>query len=273
MEFWNHIYEHFNPVAFDIGFIKVHWYGIMYVMALLSALFFAKWINRHDRMGIPEDVIDDYFIWVEVGVILGARLGYVLFYDPSGYYMDNPLQIFSPFDTNGNFTGISGMSYHGAVIGALLATYLFGRKYPVYLYKILDIAALGIPVGYVFGRIGNFLNQELVGSITTVPWGILVNGVMRHPSQLYEAFLEGFVIAMILYLFRFKKPFDGALIAWYGMLYGLARFIVEFYRMPDVQLGYVCCGMSMGQLMSVGMIIFFGIIYLVIKRATTSLRA
>lgn len=273
MEFWNHIYENFNPVAFDIGFIKVHWYGIMYVLALLSALFFSKWINRHDRIGIPEDIIDNYFIWVEIGVILGARLGYVLFYDPSGYYLSNPLQIFSPFDTNGNFTGISGMSYHGAVIGALIATYLFGRKYPTYLYKVLDIAALGIPVGYVFGRIGNFLNQELVGSITTVPWGILVNGVMRHPSQLYEAFAEGLVIAIILYIFRAKKPFDGVLIAWYGMLYGVMRFIVEFYRMPDSQLGYICCGMSMGQLMSLGMIIFFAIIYLVIKRNSKTLRA
>lgn len=273
MEFWNHIYENFNPVAFDVGFIKVHWYGIMYVLALLSALFFAKWINRHDRMGIPEDIIDNYFIWVEIGVILGARLGYVLFYDPSGYYLSNPLQIFSPFDTNGNFIGISGMSYHGAVIGALLATYLFGRKYPTYLYKVLDIAALGIPVGYVFGRIGNFLNQELVGSITTVPWGILVDGVMRHPSQLYEAFAEGIVIAIILYIFRAKKPFDGALIAWYGVLYGVMRFIVEFYRMPDSQLGYICCGMSMGQLMSLGMIIFFVAIFYIIKINSKTLRA
>jgi len=273
LEYWNHIYEHFNPVAFDIGFIKVHWYGIMYVLALLSALFFAKWINKHDKMGIPEDVIDNYFIWVEIGVVLGARLGYVLFYDPSGYYLSNPIQIFSPFDTNGHFTGISGMSYHGAVVGALISTYLFGRKYPQYLYKILDISALGIPVGYVFGRIGNFLNQELVGGITNVKWGIYVDGVMRHPSQLYEAILEGVIVAIILYIYRLRKSFNGELIAWYGMLYGVMRFIVEFFRMPDSQLGYVCCGMSMGQILSISMIIFFAIIYFFIKNHSKALRA
>ena len=98
MEFWNHIYEHFDPVALNLGFVKVHWYGIMYVLALISALWFEKWINRHDKIGVPENIIDNYFIWVEIGVILGARLGFVLFYDPSHYYLSHPLSIFSPFD-------------------------------------------------------------------------------------------------------------------------------------------------------------------------------
>ncbi len=267
MEYWNHIYAHFNPVALDIGFIKVHWYGIMYVLALVTALLFAKWINRHDNMGIPEETIDGYFIWVEIGVILGARLGYVLFYDPTFYYISNPWKIFSPFDAEGNFVGISGMSYHGAVVGAVLATYLYGRKHPQYISRLLDITALGIPVGYVFGRIGNFLNQELIGGITDVSWGIYVDGVLRHPSQLYEAFLEGVVIAVILFLLRHKKPFDGAMIGWYGMLYGMMRFIVEFFRMPDIQIGYVCCGwMSMGQVMSLAMILFFLGVYFVLKK-------
>ncbi len=266
MEFWNHIYEHFNPVALDLGIVKVHWYGIMYVLALISALWFAKWINGKDKIGVPENIIDNYFIWVEIGVILGARLGFVLFYDPSHYYLSHPLSIFSPFDEAGNFIGIRGMSYHGAVVGALIATIIYGMKNEKYLYKLLDISALGIPVGYVFGRIGNFLNQELVGNVTTVPWGIYVDGILRHPSQLYEAFLEGVVIAFILYIIRNKKPFDGSLIAIYGILYGLARFAVEFYRMPDVQLGIVCCGMSMGQIMSFSMIGLFAILYFALQR-------
>ncbi len=266
MEYWNHIYEHFNPVAFNLGFIQVHWYGIMYVLALITALWFAKWINRYDKMGIPNDVIDRYFIWVEIGVILGARLGFVLFYDPTYYYITHPWSIFSPFDADGNFVGISGMSYHGAVIGATVATMLFGINNREYLLKLLDITALGIPVGYIFGRIGNFLNQELVGDPTTVPWGIYVDGILRHPSQLYEAFLEGFVIAVILFVIRKKRPFDGSLIAIYGVLYGIARFIVEFFRMPDVQLGKVCCNMSMGQLMSLAMILFFIVLFFILKR-------
>ena len=266
MEYWNNIYEHFDPVAFHLGFINVHWYGIMYVSALVTALWFAKWINTHDGINVPESIIDNYFIWVEIGVILGARLGFVLFYDPSHYYIAHPLSIFSPFDESGNFIGIRGMSYHGAVAGALIATVLYGMKNEQYLYKLLDIMALGIPVGYVFGRIGNFLNQELVGNVTSVSWGIYVDGALRHPSQLYEAFLEGFVIALILLSIRKKKPFDGSLIAIYGMLYGVMRFIVEFYRMPDVQLGVVCCGMSMGQIMSLGMIAFFAVLYIVLMR-------
>lgn len=266
MEYWNHIYEHFDPVALNLGFINVYWYGIMYVLALVTALRFAKWINTYDKINVPENIIDNYFIWVEIGVILGARLGFVFFYDPSHYYISHPISIFSPFDEAGNFVGIRGMSYHGAVIGALIATVLYGLKNRQYVYKLLDISALGIPVGYVFGRIGNFLNQELVGNTTTVPWGIYVDGVLRHPSQLYEAFLEGIVIAVILFLIRNKKPFDSSLIAIYGILYGAMRFIVEFYRMPDIQLGIVYWGMSMGQIMSLVMIGLFGILFFILKR-------
>ena len=255
MNYWNHIYEHFNPIAVDLGFISVHWYGIMYVLALLSALWFAKYIIKKDKMDIDDTIVDSFFIWIEVGVILGARIGYILFYDPdTSYYLMHPWQIFNPF-INGEFVGIRGMSYHGAILGALIATALFGRKHPGVIFKLLDVVGLAVPVGYIFGRIGNFLNQELVGRATDVPWGIYVDGVLRHPSQLYEALLEGVVVALLIYLYRLHKQFDGELIALYGILYGIARFIAEFWREPDPQLGYICCGwMSMGQLMSLLMI-------------------
>jgi len=262
MEYWNHIYQHFNPIAFDLGFISVHWYGIMYILALFSALWFAKYIIKKDQMDIDDDLIDNFFIWIEVGVILGARIGYILFYDPNTIeYLIQPWQIFNPF-VDGEFVGIRGMSYHGAIIGVLISSFLFGRRHPNEIAKLLDVLGLAVPVGYIFGRIGNFLNQELVGKATDLPWGIFVDGVLRHPSQLYEAFMEGVVVATILYIYRKQKKFDGALSALYGMLYGMARFIAEFWREPDIQIGYLCCDwFSMGQLMSLVMIISSILLY------------
>ncbi len=262
MDFWNHIYQHFSPIAFKIFGISVHWYGIMYVLALLSALYIAKWLIKYDKLSITETQLDNYFIYVEIGVILGARLGYILFYDThTSYYLMHPWQIFNPF-LDGKFVGISGMSYHGAVIGFLLGTYLFAKKYKNDFWLLLDIVAIAIPFGYTFGRIGNFLNQRLIGRVTTEPWGIYVNGILRHPSQLYEAFLEGFLIFVILFLYRKHKRFNGELIILYGMLYSIARFIAEFYRQPDIQLGFICCGwVTMGQILSVIMFLISFLFY------------
>ena len=267
MEYWNHIYEHFNPIAFKLGFIPIHWYGIMYVLALLVSLWFAKWIIKKDNMRISEESIDSYFIWLEIGIILGARIWYILFYDPyTSYYLTQPWQIFNPFSPTGEFRGISGMSYHGAVVGAAIASYLYSLKHRDEIYKILDVVALAVPVGFVFGRIGNFLNQELVGRATDVPWGIYVNGVLRHPSQLYEGLLEGVLIASLIYIYRKRKTFDGELIGVYGLLYAAARFLAEFWREPDSQLGYLYGDwLTMGQLQSVVMMLCSVILYRFIK--------
>ncbi len=275
MEYWNHIYEHFNPVALDLGFISIHWYGIMYISALLTALWFAKWIAKRDNISISEEMLDNYFIWVEIGIILGARIWYILFYDPNtAYYLSHPWQIFNPFQ-NGEFVGIRGMSYHGAIVGASIASYFFARKHPGVIYKILDIVALAVPVGFVFGRIGNFLNQELVGRVTDVPWGIYVQDpisheiFLRHPSQLYEGFLEGIVIAILIYLYRNHRKFDGELIGLYGIMYGIARFVVEFWREADSQLGYYDGWITMGQIQSLVMIACSILFYLFMKKRNT----
>ncbi|MCK5854634.1 MAG: prolipoprotein diacylglyceryl transferase [Sulfurovaceae bacterium] len=262
MEYWNYIYEHFNPIALNLNFISLHWYGIMYILALLTALGFAKWIIKRDKLDISEKILDSYFIWVEIGVILGARVWYILFYDSNlDYYLAAPWQMFNPF-RDGEFVGIRGMSYHGAVVGVIIASLLFSLRHPNQLHKLIDVVALSVPVGFVFGRIGNFLNQELVGRATDVPWGIYVHGTLRHPSQLYEAFLEGVVIAIILYSYRKHKQFDGALIAIYGMLYGSMRFVAEFWRAPDVQLGFIYANwLTMGQLQSLVMILFALLLY------------
>ena len=156
----------------------------MYVLALLSALFIAKWIVKIDKLKFTSNDLDNYFIWVEVGVILGARVGYILFYEPNiSYYLTQPWQMFNPF-YNGEFVGISGMSYHGALVGFLVATFWFAKRNRQNAWSYLDLVALSVPLAYVFGRIGNFLNQELVGRTTDVSWGIYVGGVLKHPSQL-----------------------------------------------------------------------------------------
>ncbi|AXH12275.1 prolipoprotein diacylglyceryl transferase [Halarcobacter bivalviorum] len=272
MELWQNIYSHFDPVAFNLGSIAVHWYGIMYALALLSAIFVAKWLIKKDKLPISNDLFDSYIWWVEIGVILGARLGYIIFYDPNSmYYLTHPWQIFNPF-INGEFTGISGMSYHGAFIGFLIASLLFCKKHKVSFWFLADIAVLGISAGYVFGRIGNFFNQELVGRATDVSWGIYVNGILRHPSQLYEAVLEGLLIFAILYIIRNKKSFDGQLAIMYGVLYSLARIIAELFREPDVQLGFIYSDwLTMGMLISGIFAIFsLSVLFIVDKKRKTT---
>jgi len=171
--------------------------------------------------------------------------------------------MFNPF-IDGEFVGIRGMSYHGAVIGFTIATLLFVKFKKANLWQLLDIVAVAVPAGYIFGRIGNFLNQELIGRMTDVPWGIYVNGILRHPSQLYEAFFEGFVIFIILFLYRKRKKFDGELIALYMILYGSFRSFCEMFRMPDPQLGFIIGHFTMGELLSFVMI-FAGIMIYIVK--------
>ena len=253
--YWNHIYEHFNPIAFHIFSIPVHWYGMMYVLALLSALYIGKYFIKKDKLDFNKSQLDIYFVYAEIGVILGARLGYILFYDPNTlYYLSHPWQIFNPFH-NGEFIGIRGMSYHGAIFGFLIGTYIFSKKHKFSFAKIMDLVAISIPLAYVFGRIGNFLNQELVGRVTNVEWGIYVDGVLRHPSQLYEAVLEGFGVFIVVFIYRKYKKFDGELILVYAISYGIFRAIAEFFRAPDPQIGYLCChtvtlGMTLSLIMA-----------------------
>jgi phosphatidylglycerol---prolipoprotein diacylglyceryl transferase len=267
MEYWQNIYSHFNPIAFNLGPVAVHWYGIMYALALISAIFVAKWFIKHDKLPISNELFDSYIWWAEIGVILGARLGYVLFYDThTSYYLTHPWQIFNPY-IDGVYAGISGMSYHGAFFGFIIASYLFCRKNKISFWFITDIAVLGISAAYVFGRFGNFFNQELVGRATDVPWGIYVGQVLRHPSQIYEAILEGLIVFIILAYLRKRKTFDGQLALMYGMLYSTARIIAEFFRQPDIQLGFIYSNwLTMGILQS---LIVFGIcivVYMKIKK-------
>lgn len=272
LEWWQHIYQNFDPVAFHIGSIAVHWYGIMYALALINAIILSHWIIKKDNLAITKDQLDSYIWWVEIGVILGARLGYILFYDLNTiYYLTHPWQIFNPFDSNGNFIGISGMSYHGAVIGFILASYFWSKKHKISFYFITDIAVIAIPFGYIFGRIGNFLNKELVGRVTEQPWGIYVDGVLRHPSALYEAVLEGLIVFIIIYFLRNKKRFDGQLAITYVIIYSIGRIIAEFFRQPDIQLGFLfgTQWLTMGILISAVFAVLCSILYIKILNSKT----
>lgn len=270
MEFWNHIYEQFDPVAVNLFGLPVHWYGLMYVLALLTALYAAKWLVKHDKEAVTPKQLDDYFIYVEIGVILGARIGYIVFYDPNVMqYLSAPWQIFNPF-SNGEFVGIRGMSFHGAVIGFFVGSFIYQYVSKAPVFRILDIAVTAIPVGYVFGRIGNFLNQELVGRVTELPIGIYVDGVLRHPSQLYEALLEGVVVFLVLFMYRKHKHYEGELILVYGFMYGAMRFLAEFWRQPDPQLGFICCGwLTKGQELSSYMMVGSVILFVYFYRRST----
>ena len=256
MEYWQHIYDHFGPVALQFGSFSVRWYGIMYALALTLAFWTAKQIIRIDKLPIPVEAMDNFATWEIVGVVLGARLAYVLFYDTqTSYYLIHPWQMFNPF-TNGQFTGLRGFSYHGGLIGFIAAAMLFARSKKMPVWPLLDLCSVAAPLGYTLGRIGNFLNHELFGRATDMPWGIYVDGVQRHPSQLYEAFGEGIVIFAILWFWRKHKTFDGQLAMSYGMLYGLARFVCEWFREPDAQIGYLAGGwLTMGQLLSLGIVV------------------
>ena len=213
-------------------------------------------------------------IYIFVGLLVGARLGYVLFYDLK-YFLENPLAIISPFDALGNFVGIYGMSYHGGFLGALSAFWIFVRKNRFDFWKMANFISPAIPAGYFFGRIGNFLNGELWGRVTDKPWGMYFPdacvetdcnpSTLRHPSQLYEATLEGLVLFFLLWRLRNNPRFKDNMLALYISGYSLARIFCEFFREPDTQIGYIFHYFTLGQFLSLGMFLF-GIGLLLRKR-------
>jgi len=257
---WQHLPFHISPNLLEIGSFQLRYYSLMYLVAFGLVYLLVRYRIGKEKYEFTSETIQDYFIWAMLGVILGGRLGYVLFYN-FGYYMAHPLEIFLPFEfSNGiRFTGISGMSYHGGLIGFLAATVLFCRKAKISFWRFIDLLIPVIPLGYTFGRIGNFINGELYGRATDVPWGMYFPadqvGLLRHPSQLYEAFFEGIVLFALLWLLREKRPFEGFLAALYLIGYGIVRFFIEFVREPDAQLGFVLGPFSMGQMLCFIMIL------------------
>ena len=265
---WQHLPENINPIIFEIGSFKLQYYGLMYVVAFAITFFLVLYrIKREKGFEITSDQVKDLTTLMMVGLIIGARLGYVLFYNLS-YYLKHPLEIILPFEfSNGiTFTGISGMSYHGGLIGIALCALIFTRKAKLSFRQITDLYIPVIPLGYTFGRIGNFINGELFGRVTSSSIGMyfpLAPGHgLRHPSQLYEAFFEGiFLFAVLWSIRKIKKP-PGALLAFYLIGYGTVRFFIEFFRQPDTHLGYILLSFSMGQLLCAAMIVCGALLFL-----------
>jgi len=272
-DLYQNLQLHLSPIAFQIGFFPVGWYSLMYLVGFLIVYLLLRWRIKKDslKINITIEKIESFIIYAIFGVVIGGRIGYVLFYEPN-YFLFHPLRIISPIDVDGNFVGIYGMSYHGGALGVLLASWFFVRKNKLNFWKLADFVIPVIPAGYFFGRIGNFFNGELYGRLTESRWGMYFynpatfDWELRIPSQLLEALFEGFILFLILWLLRNKKWMEGKFLATYLVFYSVFRFGIEFIREPDWQIGFVAklgeIGFTLGQVYSLLLIFLVVIIYL-----------
>jgi len=248
--------NNFDPVVFQIFSIEIRWYSLAYIFGILIGWLICKKILIKDTN--TNEKFDDYITYLIIGIILGGRLGYVLFYNLN-YYLDNFFDIFKIWQ--------GGMSFHGGLLGIIIASILFAKKKNQNPFIYMDLVSLVAPIGIFFGRLANFINSELYGTVSNVPWSVIfikVDNLSRHPSQLYEAILEGIILFILLMYFRKKsylsKP--GTISGLFLIFYSIFRFFTEFYRMPDEQIGYLVFNLSIGQIISfvfltIGTIIFY----------------
>jgi phosphatidylglycerol:prolipoprotein diacylglycerol transferase len=241
-------YPQIDPVALSLGSLNIHWYGLMYLVGFLGAWLLGRY--RATRNGWSNDQIDDLIFYAAMGVVLGGRIGYVLFYNFPAF-MDNPIILIKIWQ--------GGMSFHGGLLGVLIAMYLFGKKYKHSFFEVTDFIAPLVPIGLGAGRVGNFINGELWGKPTDSVFGMLVPGLgelPRHPSQLYEAASEGVLLFLILWFYSSKPKPTMAVSGLFLIGYGVFRFSVEFVRLPDAHLGYLAFGwLTMGQVLTVPMLL------------------
>ncbi len=272
---WQHLPAHMNPVILEIGSFKLQYYGLMYLVAFGVTYALARYrIKREDRWSLTPDQLQGLLTALIIGLVIGARFGYVLFYN-LGYYLQHPLEIILPVRFQGGFrfTGISGMSYHGGLICTILAGWWYIHKNKLGLQQMADLMIPCIPIAYTFGRLGNFINGELWGRVTTMPWGMYFPSggpMLRHPSQLYEATGEGILLFLMLWPLRNRVRTPGAMLPFYLMGYGTIRFVIEFFRQPDEQLGFVLLEFSMGQLLCLAMILAGAAIYAIFRQRAAS---
>ena len=242
-------YPNISPTIISIGPLHIRWYGFMYVVGFALGFFFMHRLGVRKNSAFRGDKILDFLTYAAIGLIVGGRLGYVLFYN-FAYYSEHPLEAFALWH--------GGLSFHGGVIGVLLTGWYYTKRNNFSFYEVADIVVVPLPLGILCGRLGNFINGELFGRATDVPWCMVFpNGgpVCRHPSQLYEAGLEGLLMFASLWWLSRKVRAPGVLFWSFFILYGVCRFIVEFFREPDPQLGLILGPFSMGQLLSLPMVI------------------
>ena len=254
--------NNFDPVAFTFFSLQIKWYSISYILGIVLGWSYCKKKLIEDKKIL--NLFDDLIVYIIIGIIIGGRLGYVLLYNLQ-YYLENFSEILMIWN--------GGMSFHGGLVGVIISVFLFSKKHKIDKYIFLDLISLSAPIGIFFGRLANFVNSELFGKETDVLWSVkflAVDNISRHPSQIYEAILEGIILFILLnYIFKkkiFTKP--GIISALFLILYSLFRFLAEFFRVPDLQIGYLVFDLSMGQIVSV---VFFSIgIYLFFKKKNES---
>lgn len=251
-------YPKIDPEILRIGPFSLRWYGLMYLIGFLASYLLVKRRIEREYAWIKKEFVDDLYFFLILGLILGARLGYVIFYNLD-YYLKNPLEI--PALWHG------GMSFHGGLIGSIIAGYFFLKRKRANFFFFADLIIPTVPIGLGLGRIGNFINGELYGRETHLPWGMVfpnAGDVPRHPSQIYEALLEGLFLFLILWFYKEKKRFDGEIFSLFLILYGIFRTFCEFFREPDSPL--ILLSITRGQFLSLGMILFGLIVFIELKK-------
>ncbi len=248
-----------DPIIFQIGPFAVRWYALAYISGLLGAWWYMRWLVARPPHAASNEAVDDFITWAMLGVVLGGRFGYVLFYKPE-FYLANPLEALKVWE--------GGMSFHGGLLGVALVVVLFARRRGIALLPFADVLAVAAPIGLFLGRLANFINGELYGRVTDVPWAVVFprgGDFPRHPSQIYEAALEGLLLFVVLHLLwrsEAVRSRAGTLSGVFLLGYGLARAFVELFRQPDTHLGFLLGGPTMGQwlsapMMAVGLYLIF----------------
>ncbi len=254
-----------DPVLFDFGFLSIRWYSLAYILGIIIGWWLGKKIIMHIKNKTNQEFdlkdFDDLISYLIISIIIGGRLGYVIFYNFE-YYFSNPVEIIKVWE--------GGMSFHGALAGIIIGTYIYSIKRNIKTFFLLDIIACVSPIGIFFGRIANFINGELIGKVSNVPWSVVfpsIDTMSRHPSQIYEAFLEGVILFLILNLLIFKQNYKTGLCSCaFLIFYGIFRIFSEFFREPDQQLGYFFNIVSMGTILSSFMILFGFIILIILRK-------
>ncbi len=246
------LFPQIDPIIFSVGPLAIRWYALAYVIGIVFGFLFLKKLNRLKPIVLCDNALDDIILFSVLGIVFGGRIGYVFFYDLEKFFFD-PKTIF--------FIWKGGMSFHGGLIGLIFSLFLLSKKHKFNFIRSLDLVSCVAPIGLFFGRIANFINAELYGKITDVPWAVIfpnTSGLPRHPSQIYEALLEGILLFIIMNILVRKNNIrkkEGMLGGIFIASYGACRIFIEFFREPDIQIGYILNYFTMGQVLSLPMII------------------
>ena len=251
-----------NPTLVKIGFLEIRWYGLLYIISFIVGYFFLKKMFAMKDIKLKKEDYENFLFYIMLGIVIGGRLGYILFYKPL-FFLQHPLQIFAVWE--------GGMSFHGGALGVIIFSLFFCKKHKFRFYDLADPAMPLVAIGLGLGRIGNFINAELYGRTTSLPWGMIFpnsDGLPRHPSQLYEAILEGLLLFLITFFILKKAKTEGFVFWAFIGFYGVFRFFIEFFREPDEHLGFLIGFLTMGQILSSFMIIsgLIGIVLLANRR-------